>query len=72
MLLPDSDEPAGFRGVRYHVDVESPDPAPVVRRILDEGDRLSPVLDDLTRDLAIERTTTIRTVAPAAEITEPV
>ena len=62
MLLTGSAERAGFGAVRFHVEVESPDPAPVVRRILDEGDRLSPVLDDLSRAVAVERTATIRTV----------
>ena len=68
MLLTDSAEPAGFGAVRFHVEVESPDPAPVVRRILDEGDRLSPVLDDLSRSVPVARTTTIRTVPATSSL----
>ena len=59
MLLSDSPEPAGFRAVRYHVEVDSPAPAADVLAVLDEGDGLSPVLDALIRPNAVERTVTI-------------
>lgn len=62
MLLGDADAPPGFSEVRYHVEVESDAPPDVVRRVLDEGDRLSPLLDVLTRATAVRRTTSIRPV----------
>ena len=40
--------PPASAAVRYHVDVESPAPAADVDAVLDEGDRLSPVLDVFT------------------------
>ena len=45
MLLCDAAAPPGYTEVRYHVEVESPDDPARVRAILDEGDRLSPLLD---------------------------
>lgn len=59
MLLVDSPEPAGFRAVRFHVDIDSPAPVADVRRVLDEGDALSPVLDVVARGHAVTRTVTI-------------
>jgi uncharacterized OsmC-like protein len=50
----------GFTGLRYHVDVTSASPAGDVRRIVDEGDRLSPVLDALTQGVVAERTFAVR------------
>ena len=68
MLLPDSNEPAGFRAVRFHVEVESPVPAAVVMRILDEGDRLSPVLDVFTTGVAVQRSVSITTTPTRVEV----
>jgi len=68
MLLVDSHEPAGFRAVRYHVDVESPAPAADVMRVLDEGDRLSPVLDVFATAATVERSVSIVTTPTAAEV----
>lgn len=62
MLLCDADEPPGFSEVRYHVEVESDAPAADVRRVLDEGDRLSPLLDVLARANVVRRTVSIRPV----------
>ena len=61
MLLVDSEAPAGFTGTRYHVEIESPAAHDEVLRVIDEGDRLSPLLDVFTRVNAMQRTTSIRT-----------
>lgn len=63
MLDPDSAVPPGFTDVRCHVEIESPAPASDVERIIELADRLSPVLDVLTRPHAIERTVSITAVA---------
>ena len=60
MLFCDSSATPGYSEVRYHVEVESPDDPELVRAIIDEGDRLSPVLDVLSRANAVRRTTEIR------------
>lgn len=66
MLDLSSDEPAGFRWVHYHVEVDSPAPRADVMRILDDGDALSPVLDILTSALEVRRTVTIVDCAEVA------
>jgi uncharacterized OsmC-like protein len=68
MLQPDSGEPPGFGAIRYHVDVESTAQIDDVLRVIDEGDRLSPVLDDLSRATAVERTVEVTTPPTAAEV----
>lgn len=55
-----SDAPPGFTAVRYHVEVESPAPTDVVERLLDEADRLSPLLDVFLRSNDVTRTVEIR------------
>lgn len=67
MLQPDSAEPPGFRAIRYLVEVESAAPIDAVLRVIDEGDRLSPVLDDLSRAVRVERTVEV-TAPPTAEV----
>lgn len=62
MLLTAAATPPGFTAIRYDVDVECDAPHSDVRRVLDEGDRLSPVLDVIRRPTAVSRTTTIRAV----------
>lgn len=61
MLDTDAPAPPGWTEFRYHVEVESPAPATEVERVLDEGDRLSPLLDALARSNLLRRTTSIRT-----------
>lgn len=60
MLDATATTPPGFTGLRYAVDVECDAPLDDVRRILDEGDRLSPVLDAIRRPTSAMRSTTIR------------
>lgn len=62
MLDPAAASPAGFTGIRYLVDVECDAPADEIRRILDEADLLSPVLDAIRRPTDVTRSTTIRPV----------
>lgn len=45
MLDPASTLPPGFIEIWYHVEIDSPAPAALVEQLIDEGDRLSPVLD---------------------------
>jgi uncharacterized OsmC-like protein len=59
MLSCNASAPPGYTEIRYHVDIESPAPADDVMRVVDEGDRLSPLLDVFTRANATRRSTTI-------------
>jgi uncharacterized OsmC-like protein len=59
MLFLDSASPPGYSEVRYHVQIESPAPEADVRRVIDEGDALSPYLDVFSRAHAMKRTLTI-------------
>lgn len=59
MLDPEADVPPGFTALRYRVEIESPAPEPDIERVVELGDRLSPVLDMLTRPHAVERTLSI-------------
>lgn len=59
MLDADSGAPPGFSSLRYRVEIVSPAPEEVVERIVDAGDRVSPVLDMLTRAHAVERAVSI-------------
>lgn len=62
MLLATSAAPPGFTGIRYHVEVECDAPHDDIRRVLDEGDRLSPMLDAIGRATTVTRSATIRPV----------
>lgn len=63
MLLCNTMSPPGYTEIRFHVDIESPAPRDDVLRAIDEGDRLSPLLDVLTRANSVQRTTSIRPAA---------
>jgi uncharacterized OsmC-like protein len=62
MLDPDACVPPGFTAIRYHVEIESPASEDKVERVVELGDRLSPVLDMLTRPHAVTRTVSIEQV----------
>lgn len=62
MLLCDATAPPGYTELRYHVDLVSPAPVADVIRVIDEGDRLSPLLDVFARVNTMRRTTSIRSV----------
>lgn len=68
MLLRTSDEPAGFRTIRFHVDVDSPAPRDEVLAVIEDGDALSPVLDILTTAHTVERTVTIAVATSEAAV----
>jgi uncharacterized OsmC-like protein len=60
MLSCDAAAPPGYTEIRYHVEIESPASQDDVTRVIDEGDRLSPLLDVFGRVNTIRRTTSIR------------
>ena len=60
MLQCDAAVPPGFTEIRYRVEIESPARRSEVERIVDLADRLSPVLDTLTRTNQARRTLSIR------------
>jgi uncharacterized OsmC-like protein len=61
MLDPGSSVPAGFTNLRYHVEIES-DAAPrLIEQIVDEAERLSPILDAVGRANAVVRSLEIVT-----------
>lgn len=60
MLDPDSPFPPGCIEIRYRVEIESPAPAKDIERLIEDADRLSPVLD------AISRTNQVTRLAPGA------
>ena len=67
MLICGAEAPAGFREIRCHVEVESAADHDGVRKILDEADELSPILDLVGRANPVTRTTCIRSsTSPAA------
>lgn len=59
MLLPDTTAPPGYREIRYHVRVTSRSTPAEIRRVIDEGDALSPLLDVFTRTNTMRRTLSI-------------
>jgi len=59
MLVLDADVPPGFTGVRFHVEIESDAAETDVLALLDEGDRLSPILDALGGTNTVSRTASI-------------
>jgi uncharacterized OsmC-like protein len=67
MLGSGGGEPPGFSGLRYHVEIDSPAPADELTRIVELGDRYSPVLDMLTTALTVERSVSFGPVAARQE-----
>lgn len=62
LLCLDADVPAGFTEVRYHVEIETSASVAALQRVIDEGDRQSPLLDAFARANTIRRTVSIGTV----------
>jgi len=56
MLIPDGPARPGFLSLHYHVEIQSSAPPAAVARIVDEADRLSPVLDVVTAGSQPRRT----------------
>jgi uncharacterized OsmC-like protein len=59
MLQCDAAVTPGFTEIRYRVELESPADASDLERIIDVADRLSPVLEALTRVNHVQRTVSI-------------
>lgn len=55
-------EKPGYSEIRYNVHVSSEAPEEEVRKVLDEADRHSPVLDDFTRGIPVKRNEIIKQV----------
>lgn len=56
LLDPDGCVAPGFSALRYHVEIDSPADPRELERVVELGDRMSPVLDLLGRTNAITRT----------------
>lgn len=50
-----TDDPPGFKELRYTVNIVSPAPEDELRKLIKTADRHSPVLDDLSRPIPIKR-----------------
>ena len=59
MLQRDAAVPPGFTEIRYRVELESPARVSDLERIVEFADRLSPVLDTLTKVNRVQRTVSI-------------
>ncbi|MEL7835108.1 OsmC family protein [Fodinibius sp. Rm-B-1B1-1] len=55
-----SEEPPGFNTIRYKVYIESPAPEEQIMQMIEEADSHSPVLDDFSRAIPVEREVTIK------------
>ncbi len=55
-----SDNPPGFKAMRYKVYIESPAPEDNIMQLIEEADSHSPVLDDFSRAIPVEREVTIK------------
>jgi len=59
MLRLESTSPPGFTQVRYHVEIETDARVEDVEQIVDEGDRLSPMLDAVGRANQLQRSLSV-------------
>lgn len=55
-----SDDPPGFKELRYRVTIESPAPEESIRELIEKADAHSPVLDDFRRPIPVERKVNIK------------
>lgn len=62
MYAVDDAVPAGWLALRYSVSITSPAPEDRVREVIDQADRHSPILDDISRPVPVART--LRVTAP--------
>ncbi len=58
-MLGIDDRPPGFKELRYEVRIESPAPGDELMKVVEETERLSPVLDDFRRPLPVKRSVNI-------------
>ncbi len=59
-MLHIDDRPPGFKALRYKVYIESPASEDEIMRMIEETDKHSPVLDDFSRSIPVERKVTIK------------
>lgn len=59
-MLHITDDPPGFDAIRYKVYIESPAPKGQIMQIIEDADKHSPVLDDFSRTIPVERQVTIK------------
>lgn len=57
-----SDQPVGSKSLRYSVLIESPASEEEIRKVVEEADRFSPVLDDFRRAVPVERSLKIHRI----------
>lgn len=50
-----SDQPSGSKTLRYHVMIESSASEEEIKKIVDQADRFSPLLDDFRRAVSVKR-----------------
>lgn len=55
-----SDDPPGFKALRYEVKIESPAPEEEIHHMVEMADARSPVLDDFKRPIPVERKINIK------------
>ena len=58
-MLGIDDRPPGFKELRCEVRIESPAPVDEVMKVIEETERLSPVLDDFRRPISVKRSVNI-------------
>lgn len=63
----DDDNPPGFKELRYHVYIESTASEEEIRRVIEETDKHSPVLDDFKRAIPVKREVTIKSIKKEKE-----
>lgn len=68
-MLHINDDPPGFKALRYKVYLESSAAKKEVMQMIEEADRHSPVLDDFSRAIPIEREVEIITTEKEEEMT---
>ncbi len=64
-----SDDPPGFEALRYKVRIESPASKEKIMQMIEEADQHSPVLDDFSRAIPVERQVEIKTIEKEEEMT---
>lgn len=60
------DQPPGSRELRYYILIESPAGEEEIKKVIEEADRLSPVLDDFKRAVPVTKELTIVTEKTAS------
>ncbi len=59
-MLHITDDPPGFEAIRYRVYIESPATKDQIMKMIEDADKHSPVLDDFSRAIPVEREVIIK------------